>query len=148
MMTMPIAGHLSDIWGRFRTIKYATIAIILFSLPCFLLIGNEQFYAQIIGLTILAIMAGFIAGSAYVFIILLFPAQYRFSGVAFSYNLGIALCGGTSAAISCYLVSVTEKHYAPAFYIMLIAGIFALVTYILSDWIEYILSKHEHQSNQ
>jgi MHS family proline/betaine transporter-like MFS transporter len=143
MLTMPVSGYLSDQIGRFQVIRYSALAIILFALPAFLLMGNDHAYIQLVGLTLLAILAGLISGAAYVFIILLFPPEQRFSGVAFSYNSGIALCGGTSAAISCYLVNITGKDYAPAFYIMIIAAIFILVSNLLSEWIEKTLSKHE-----
>jgi len=109
------------------------------ALPCFILISSEEVGIQLLALTILAIIGGMIGGCAYLFIISLFSPQQRFSGVAFSYNLGIALCGGTSAMISSCLVEKTNLHYAPAFYIMLTSSIFLLVSYCMRKRIRSLL---------
>ena len=116
--------------------------VVLLALPCFMLISSPLAYLQIMALTMLAIMGGLIAGCAYLFIISLFSPQQRFSGVAFSYNLGIALCGGTSAAISRWLVEATNLHYAPAFYIILTSSLFLSVTYIFKREIRQLLNQN------
>ena len=87
-------------------------------------------------------MGGMIGGCAYLFIISLFSPQERFSGVAFSYNLGIAVCGGTSPAISRWLVSVTDLDYAPAFYIMLTSAIFLCVAHVMRKNIRRLLNQN------
>ncbi len=142
MLTMPLAGHLADKIGRFKMITFASLAVFLLALPCFMLLSCEDFIRQIIALTTLAILGGMIAGNAYIFIISLFSPDQRFSGVAFSYNLGIALCGGTSAAISRWLVEVTNLHYAPAFYIMSTTLVFMIVIYIMRKTVRHLLSQN------
>ena len=127
MITMPISGYISDRIGRFKMITIAAFAVVILALPCFMLISCEDALRQLIALTILAMLGGSLGGTAYIFIISLFTPEQRFSGVAFSYNLGIALCGGTSAAISRWLLEVTGIYYAPAFYIMLTSSVFLLV---------------------
>ncbi|MGC0371359.1 MAG: hypothetical protein DGJ47_000045 [Rickettsiaceae bacterium] len=139
MLTMPLSGHISDVIGRFRMVTISAISIFVMALPCFILISSEEVGIQLLALTILAIIGGMIGGCAYLFIISLFSPQQRFSGVAFSYNLGIALCGGTSAMISSCLVEKTNLHYAPAFYIMLTSSIFLLVSYCMRKRIRSLL---------
>ncbi|RTK93794.1 MAG: MFS transporter [Rickettsiales bacterium] len=140
MLSMPLSGHLSDVFGRFRMIAIAAICVFLFALPCFILLSQVGLWQQIIALTMIAMLGGLIAGSAYIFIISLFSPAQRFSGVAFSYNLGIAVCGGTSAAISRWLLEKTGLYYAPAFYIMLTSFVFLVVIYIMRRDIRKLLN--------
>ena len=139
MMTMPLSGYISDHIGRFRMITCSAIAIVVLALPCFILLSCEDSLRQLIALTMLAMLGGAIAGTAYIFIISLFTPDQRFSGVAFSYNLGIAMFGGTSAAISRWLLELTGLYYAPAFYIMLTTSTFLLVIYFMRYTIRELL---------
>lgn len=140
MLSMPLSGHLSDVFGRFRMIAISAVCVLLFALPCFILLSKIGLWQQITALTMIAMLGGLIAGSAYIFIISLFSPAQRFSGVAFSYNLGIALCGGTSAAISRWLLEKTGLYYAPAFYIMLTSFIFLVVIYMMRRDIRKLLN--------
>lgn len=139
MIFMPISGHFADSIGRFRMIRLAAFAVFVFALPCFSLLSCEGMWQQIAALTMLAILGGSIAGTAYIFIISLFTPEQRFSGVAFSYNLGIAMCGGTSAAIARWLLEITGQYYAPAYYIMFTSSVFLLVTYLMRHKIRALL---------
>jgi MHS family proline/betaine transporter-like MFS transporter len=139
MLTMPISGYISDHIGRFKTITYASSAIFILILPTIYLMSCENVWQQMTALTMLAILGGAISGTAYIFIISLFTPEQRFSGVAFSYNLGIAMFGGTSAVISRSLVEFTGLHYAPAFYIMLTSGVFLTVIYFMRHTVRSLL---------
>ena len=139
MITMPLSGYISDHIGRFRMITCSAIAIVVLALPCFILLSCEDSLRQLVALTMLAMLGGAIAGTAYIFIISLFTPDQRFSGVAFSYNLGIAMFGGTSAAISRWLLELTGLYYAPAFYIMLTSSMFLLVIYFMRYTIRELL---------
>lgn len=142
MITMPISGYLSDLIGRFRMITLSTKCVFVLALPCFWLFTFESNFVQIVALTLLAILGGLISGSAYIFIISLFSPEQRFSGVAFSYNLGIALFGGTAAAISRSLVEVTGCIIAPAFYIMFTTSMFLIVVLSTKDKLIKILNSN------
>lgn len=140
MITMPLSGYLSDRIGRLYMIRATTAMSFIMALPCFALMSCEHLWQQILSITILAILGGSIAGSAYVFIISIFSSAQRFSGVSFSYNLGIAMCGGTSAAISRFLVEKTGLHYSPAFYIMSTTAAFLIISQYLKSDIEKFLA--------
>ncbi len=133
MLTMPLFGSLADNIGKFKTIIIAAAAILLLALPTLLLMSSTIMWHQITALTVLGMLGGAISGAAYIFIISLFTPEQRFSGVAFSYNLGIAAFGGTSPIISRWLVEKTGLFYAPAFYIMSTASIFLLIIYLMRN---------------
>jgi MHS family proline/betaine transporter-like MFS transporter len=76
------------------------------------------------------------AGGAYIFVISLFEPRERFSGVSFSYNLGVAIFGGTAPMISRWLVEKTAITYSPAFYLMFVSAIFLLAMQIMDKHIK------------
>lgn len=140
MITMPTAGHLSDVIGRFQMVTYSTIAMFIFALPALYLLSCEEVWQQLVAITILAIIGAAMGGSAYVFVISLFKPAQRFTGVAFSYNLGVALCGGTSAAISRLLLEYTGLYYSPAFYLMATSLVFLTVIYFTRKDINHYIA--------
>lgn len=140
MISMPLSGYISDHIGRFRMITYSSIAIFILILPVLMLLSYQSMWTQLIALTMLAMLGGSISGTAYIFIISLFTPDQRFTGVAFSYNLGIAMFGGTSAIISRWLLEETGLHYAPAFYIMLTSCTFLIVIYFMRNVIRELLA--------
>lgn len=125
MVTMPFVGMLADSIGPLKTIVLTTTMLLLFILPTLCIMTSPMLVHPIIALTLLGMLAGAAAGPAYLFVISLFRPEQRFSGVAFSYNAGIALFGSTTPIVS-RLVAQTGTLYAPAFYIMTIA-IFSLL---------------------
>lgn len=135
MLTMPLSGYISDHIGRFKMIIIASITIVIAATPAFMLLASLDIWKQIVALTTIAMLGGFIAGTAYIFIISLFSAEERFTGVAFSYNLGVALFGGTSAVISRWLVEVTHLYHAPAFYVMITSLLFLAMAYSMKKTI-------------
>jgi MHS family proline/betaine transporter-like MFS transporter len=104
-----------------------------------MLLACAEMWKQITALTIIAMLGGLISGTAYIFIISLFSPEERFTGVAFSYNLGVALFGGTSAVISMWLVKLTDLYYAPAFYIMFTSLAFLVVIYFMKTTINNLI---------
>ncbi len=139
MISMPLSGYISDHIGRFKMIVIASLAIVIVAIPAFMLLACGETWKQLTALTIIAMLGGFIAGTAYIFIISLFLPEERFTGVAFSYNLGVALFGGTSAVISRWLLEVTDLYYAPAFYIMFTSLGFLAVTYVMRNTINSLI---------
>jgi MHS family proline/betaine transporter-like MFS transporter len=131
MIALPISGAIADRIGKFKMIVLSSIAILLFALPTLLFMSAITPWKQILALTVLGMLGGGIAGTAYIFVISLFKPEQRYSGVAFSYNLGIAMFGGTSAIISRWLVEMTGLFYAPAFYIMATSTLFLVIIYYM-----------------
>ena len=141
MISMPLSGLIADIIGKFRMIILSSISILCFGLPTLYFMSSLCSCNQIMALTILGMLAGAISGTAYIFVISLFTPAQRFSGVAFSYNLGIAIFGGTSPMISGWLVEQTGLYYSPAFYIMATSSIFLIIMYCMSGAIKKLVQE-------
>lgn len=118
IIAMPAFGALTDRIGTVKMVRYSSVAAIFFIIPILYLMSLDNLILQILGLTGLATIAGAVSGAAYIFCISLFSAKERFSGVAFSYNFGVALFGGTSPVISTWLVKQTGYYISPAIYII------------------------------
>ncbi len=118
MILMPIAGLLNDRLGPQKLLRRVLWSIALFIIPTFLLMENNNFYVEFIGIFIFCSMTANAATTSYLFCIKLFANQYRFFNIGFGYNLGVALLGGTTPAISAYLVSILKFSYAPSLYIL------------------------------
>ena len=127
MITTIFFGYLSDIVGKVIITTLATMSVLILFIPIFIMMSSNSYFCQYTAITLLASIGGAVSGTAYVFTISLFKPEERFTGVAFSYNLGVAIFGGTTPLVSKWLTIYTSVHYAPAFYFMLIAAIFLVV---------------------
>ena len=137
VILLPLFGTLADKIGYRKFLYYVCYAIIITIIPTYGLIANTEHnvISVIVGLIILGTLAAAICAPAYPYSIKAFEVELRFSGVAFSWNLGVAILGGTTPAISTYLSS----HYsytAPAYYLVGVAALFILVS--------FMTRKHKH----
>jgi MHS family proline/betaine transporter-like MFS transporter len=141
MICMPIAGAISDYIGRARMLKIAAVMLFIFTAPIMNFMGSENHTYQILAITALGVLGGAMAGGAYIFVISLFEPRERFSGVSFSYNLGVAIFGGTAPMISRWLVEKTSITYSPAFYLMFVSAIFLAAMQVMRKHIKSRMSK-------
>ncbi len=51
----------------------------------------------------------------------MFPTKVRYTGLSVSYNIALALFGGTAALIATWLISCTGDVLMPAFYLIFAA---------------------------
>ncbi len=146
MVSMPLFGGLADIIGKFKMLSLASLSVFILILPTMISMSAPEMWQQILALTVLGALGGAISGAAYIFIISLFTPEQKFSGVGFSYNLGIAIFGGTSPIISRWLVEKIGLFYAPAFYIMTTSSIFLIIIYLMKNEIRYLINKNSYNS--
>lgn len=92
------------------------------ALPVFI-IFSYHFNGYLLALLLSAYLAGASTCSAAILLPELFETHYRYSGIAFSYNIGYALFGGLTPLIAMLLIDKTDLTIAPAFYLM---GIYIL----------------------
>ncbi|MBM7817489.1 MHS family proline/betaine transporter-like MFS transporter [Brevibacterium paucivorans] len=122
----PLAGFLTDKFGRRPVLYTALIGLILWSLPAFLLMSTGNFFFALFGMTGFAF---FVACSAVVNNVLLvevFPASIRATGSAIGYNVAYAALAGPGPFIATFLVNTTGVLVSPSFYIICVCC-FALI---------------------
>ena len=119
LIAAPIAGALSDRFGRRKLIgtSYALIALSIY--PAFLLINAVPTLPTL--LSVVLVLGALNAGGAAPVIIGLaeiFPTQVRATGMSLVYALGVALFGGFGQFIVTWLIAITGNPFAPAFYVI------------------------------
>ena len=120
----PLAGAISDRLGRLKTMLPPTIIIILFSYPAFVwLIESPSLERLLIVQFVFGSLAAWYLGVLPSVMAELFPAQYRASGLAISYAVGVTVFGGFSPAIVTFLIQHTGNKLIPSFYLIIAAAI-------------------------
>ncbi len=135
MISMVIFGGLGDVFGKSRILIGSGIMAIIFIFPALWFMSGPNTLDHIIGLTMLDVIAGAASASAYAFVISIFEPSQRFFGVSVSYNLGIALFGGTSPAIAKLLGNLVGDSYAPAYYITALSIMFLITMFKMKPFI-------------
>ena len=122
LFLVPIAGILGDLFGRKRMLAITATGIILFVLPCFYLLQDKTAAAIVLSIGIATVLSSLDQGNSLTAVVENCPVDIRYTGVAFSYNLGMALFGGTAPFIV-GLLTTKVSPLAPAYYLAIMAMI-------------------------
>ncbi|MBP9692790.1 MAG: MFS transporter [Alphaproteobacteria bacterium] len=116
----PLSGWMSDRFGGRAVMISGAVATLLGIYPALFLLTSEAGIVTIVSAQlILVILAAWFQGPMNLFMAGLFKAENRYSGLAFSYCVGMAIFGGTTPMISTALVQWTGNPLTPAFYVIL-----------------------------
>jgi len=117
---------LSDKFGRRPFIIIGSTAMVLFSIPSFMLITHHSLVALFFGLLIQAVILNCLIGVMASTLPALFPTDVRYSALASTYNISI-LVAGITPTFTAWLVEATGNLYMPAWYLMVV-GVIGVVT--------------------
>lgn len=127
LFTVPLAGKCGDYFSRKQMLLITSIAILFLVLPCFYLLQFKSIMLALISLSTATILSSLEQGNTLSAIVENCPINVRYSGIAFSYNLGNALFGGSTPLI---VTLLTDKIglISPAYYLIFMAGITLITT--------------------
>lgn len=126
LFVQPVMGLLSDKFGRRPFIIIGSTAMVLFSIPSFMLITHHSLVALFFGLLIQAVILNCLIGVMASTLPALFPTDVRYSALASTYNISI-LVAGITPTFTAWLVEATGNLYMPAWYLMVV-GVIGVVT--------------------
>lgn len=127
-LCIPLTGMLSDRIGRRKVLLMGAGSAIVLAVPAFLFMMHGANWSTLLGLVLLAVPVTFYIANLASSLPALFPTSSRYGGMGISYNLSVALLGGTAPVIMEALVQLTGTALAPAFYVIgtSIAGLIAV----------------------
>lgn len=134
VVLLPIAGHLSDKFGRRPFIIGSAVSYVVLAVPVFaLIVTGRSFISAVLGALVFAVPTAAIAGTGTATISELFKAKQRGTMVSIGGAIAIAVFGGFGPYISTLLISVTGMPISPAFYVSAVALITLIAGLALPD---------------
>ena len=140
LFIVPLAGILGDRFGRRKLLIITAVGIILTALPSFYLLHIQSYFLLILVFAVATILSSIEQGNTLIAVVENCPADVRASGVSFTYNVGMALFGGTAPLIVATLASQINS-YAPAYYLISAAALTLIVVLGLSETHRQSMSK-------
>jgi len=123
-------GKLSDAIGRQRVLASGMISLAILAQPIFWLFTQQSIYFAFFGEIMFALASGALTGVIPTLLAEMFDTYHRNMGISLSYNLALALFGGTVPIVAMTLVAYTHNIYVPAWYLMAFS-ILALITLLV-----------------
>lgn len=122
MAAQPIAGLLSDRFGRRRILLWIGLLELAVPYPAFALLQSGHGAAAItlpmLGLVLIAVVHGAATGQQGAPTLESFPTRFRYTGYAVALGLIVALFSGPTPYLATWLISVTGNAYAPAWLVI------------------------------
>ena len=124
LMILPVAGHLSDVYGRKRVIGAGLIGTGIWIFALFQLLDTRIVPLMILGLFVDGLMQDLQYGPQAAIIAENFPASRRYTGSGLGYHMAAITAGGPAPVIAAYLFSTYHTSTSIA--------IFGLFTALIS----------------
>ncbi len=124
MIGVGLGGRICDKLGLYKTLNFSLIFITLFIFPIHMLLASGKLENIILALFLFAIPTGGICGCMPHLAASSFSTKERYTGAAFSNNLGQALLGGVQPFLAIYLIKETEILWSPAIYTCFLACVY------------------------
>ncbi|WP_336975547.1 MFS transporter [Acinetobacter pittii] len=128
ILCIPIFAYIAHKTSRKIMMLTGSIGVLLLAIPAFYLIYMPSIIFKIFGISLLSLCLASLLSCILAILPALFPVHIRYSGMAISYNIGVALFAGTAPMLNAWLIQVTGNMYIPAFYLILaaIVGIWSI----------------------
>lgn len=126
---IPVLGAVADRIGRKTMMLIGSVAVAALAIPCFEMLMTGSMTEKVGALVVLNLCLAALLSCIYSIVPALFAVKVRFTGMAISYNVSVALFAGTAPVLNAWLISKTGNALVPAYYLIFaaIVGIIALL---------------------
>jgi len=133
-LTMTILmGRLSDFIGRKRVLSIGILSLFVLAYPVFWLLTQHDIYLALLGEVVFAGGVAGLTGVIPTTLAEMYDTYHRNMGISISYNISLALFGGTAPLIAMSLVAMTNSVYAPVWYLMSVAFIALVALFTIKE---------------
>ncbi|MBN3756283.1 MFS transporter [Paraburkholderia sp. Tr-20389] len=120
----PLAGYLSDRYGRKAVLLPAIAAYGIASYVLFRQLVNVPTLSSLLALQIgVSCFMSFFWGPTPIVLTEVFPVSVRSTGASVTYNLAVLVFGGLAPFVNTWLVKVTGSNLAPIYYVQVSVAI-------------------------
>lgn len=126
VILFPMGALLAEKWGGERVMKIGLFFFIILMPVLFLLAATGHFWLSLLAQLIYAVLDSVITAPMFKWLYDLFPTQLRVTGISVSWNIAVALLGGTSPLIVQYIMTKWDWHTGPGFYLSVV-GLITLI---------------------
>lgn len=113
-----LMGRLSDYLGRKMVLGAGIVGLLVLVQPIFWLLCQKEIHLVFLGESLFALCAGTLTGLIPTTLAEMFDTYHRNMGISISYNISLALFGGTAPLVAISLVAITNNVFTPAYYFM------------------------------
>jgi len=131
--SIPLAGMLSDRIGRRPTMWLGAGCMGVFAIPAFALLSIGAVWSTIVGLLLMAIPTALLVGTQASALPALYPTSMRYGSMGISYNIAVAIFGGTAPVFIQAIMQGTGDPMTPAYYLIGFAVVGAAAAFGLRE---------------
>jgi MFS family permease len=132
-VTIPLAGHLSDRFGRKRIYIIGSVATGIFGFIYFAMLNTMVPAWIFLGIILSFVPHDLMYGPQAALIAECFTPRLRYSGCSIGYQLASVIAGGPAPLIATALLAATGSGYAIAVYILFCAIVSIIATALMPD---------------
>jgi MHS family proline/betaine transporter-like MFS transporter len=130
---IPAAGLLSDRIGRRPTVWIGAASMGVFAVPAFAILSVGAVWSTLTGLFLMAIPTALLVGTLASALPALYPTSMRYGSMGISYNIAVAVFGGTAPVFIQAIMGATGDPMTPAYYLIGFAVIGAAAAFGLRE---------------